>query len=171
MAFLIPDYCFETVYDISPEFLLENGIKAVILDIDNTMVPYEIADATEENLKWLGGLENVGIKASFVSNNHKERVERYRSLTGLPAFYDSRKPLGKGIKAALKAMNVLPENTAIIGDQIFTDVLAGNFSGIRLTLLVKPIRDKKNPFCRFKRLLEKPLLAVYRKREKKRNSK
>ncbi len=168
MALLIPDYCFDTIYDITPELLRGNGIEAVILDIDNTMVPYETAKATVENLRWLENLKKVGIKAAFVSNNHRERVEKYAESTGLSAYPDSGKPLRKGITAAISGMETTPDKAAIIGDQIFTDVLAGNIAGIRITILVKPIKDKRDPLCRFKRLLEKPLLAVYRKREKRR---
>lgn len=171
MGFFVPDCYFNTVYDITPEFLKSKGIEGIILDIDNTLVPYEIPEPTSENLMWLSAMDGAGIKYSFVSNNHRERVELFNKNILCPAFYDSGKPLKKSCRRALDAMALRPEKTAIIGDQIFTDVLAGRFAGLGLTVLVKPIKDKTSLFFRFKRFLEKPVLKAYIKREKKKQRK
>lgn len=167
MGFFVPDYYFDTVYEVTPELLKSHGIKGVILDIDNTLVPYEIPEPTEENVAWLKGMWEAGIKTAFVSNNHKERVELYNRELCCPAFYDSGKPLKKACKRALEAMELAASETAIIGDQVFTDVVAGRNSRLGCAILVKPIKDKTNLFFRFKRLLEKPVIATYKRRTKK----
>ena len=167
MGFFVPDYYYATVYEVTPELLKAHGIKGLILDIDNTLVPYEIPEPTAENRKWLGVMHENGIKTAFVSNNHKDRVELYNKSVGCPAFYDSGKPFKKACKKALDAMDLKPEEVAIIGDQVLTDVVCGRNAKLKLCILVKPIKDKTNLFFKSKRLLEKPVLAVYRRRNSK----
>ncbi len=167
MGFFVPDLYFDTVYEVTPEMLSSNGVKGVILDIDNTLVPYEIAEPTAKVREWLSNMWDAGIKTAFVSNNHKERVELFNKELGCPAFYDSGKPSKKSCMSALSAMGVDPKECAIIGDQVFTDVLAGRRSSLRMAILVKPIKDRTDLFCKSKRLLEKPVLFVYKRRNKK----
>ena len=160
---LVPDLYCDDIYGITPEYLKEKGVEAVILDIDNTLVPYEIAEPTDEVRAWLTALNEAGIKTAFVSNNHAPRVELFNKTLGYPAFPDSGKPFKKACRAAMEAMGSKPENTAIIGDQVFTDVLAGRNAGLNCALLVKPIKDKTNLFFRTKRLMEVPILKKYKK--------
>ena len=167
MGLFVPDYYFDTVYEVTPELLAERGVKGLILDIDNTLVPYEIPEPTEENVAWLKGMWDAGIKTAFVSNNHRERVELYNKNLGCPAFFDSGKPLKKACKRALEAMSLCASEVAIIGDQVFTDVVAGRNSHLCCAILVKPIKDKTSLFFRFKRFLEKPVIATYNRRNKK----
>ncbi len=166
MGFFVPDLYFDTVYEVKPEMLASRGVKALILDIDNTLVPYEIPEPTAEVRAWLNGMWNAGIKTAFVSNNHKERVEFFNKELGCPAFYDSGKPLKKSCVRALSALGVTPSECAIIGDQVFTDVVAGRISSLNMAILVKPIKDKTSLFFRFKRLLEKPVIAKYNRKNK-----
>lgn len=167
MGLFVPEYYFDTVYEVTPSLLCERGIKGLILDIDNTLVPYEIPEPTAENVEWLKGMWDAGIKTAFVSNNHKERVELYNKELGCPAFYDSGKPMKKACKRALDAMGVSAGEAAIIGDQVFTDVVAGRNSGLAMAILVKPIKDKTNLFFRFKRFLERPVIFTYKRRMRK----
>ena len=160
---LVPDLYCDDIYGITPEYLKDRGVEAVILDIDNTLVPYEIAEPTDEVRAWLTALNEAGIKTAFVSNNHAPRVELFNKTLGYPAFPDSGKPFKKACRAAMEAMGSKPENTAIIGDQVFTDVLAGRNAGLNCALLVKPIKDKTNLFFRTKRLMEVPILKKYKK--------
>ena len=160
---LVPELYCDDIYGITPEYIKEKGVCAVILDIDNTLVPYEIAEPTDEVRAWLNSLTEAGIKVAFVSNNHAPRVEKFNESLGFPAFPDSGKPFKKACRAAMEAMGSAPENTAIIGDQVFTDVLAGRNAGLAAAFLVKPIKDKRNLFFRAKRLLEVPVLKKYKK--------
>ncbi len=162
----VPDLYFDTVFEVTPEMLTEKGIKALILDIDNTLVPYEIPEPTEEIRAWLESMWNVGIKTAFVSNNHAPRVELFNLTLGCPAFPDSGKPLKKCCAKAIDALGVSKDEIAIIGDQVFTDVLAGRNCGLKMAILVKPIKDKTNLFFRFKRLLEKPVIRKYKRKHR-----
>ncbi len=167
---LVPELYFDDIYSITPRLLSDRGIDAVILDIDNTLVPYEIAEPTEEVRAWLSALNSAGIKAAFVSNNHPPRVELFNRTLGLLAFPDSKKPLKRSCRTALKALGADPKRTAVIGDQIFTDVLAGRLSGLACAILVKPIKDKTDLLTRFKRKLEIPILKKYARRQRKRSA-
>ena len=168
MGFFVPDFYYDTIYDVTPELLIERGVKGIILDIDNTLVPYEIPEPTEEVRAWLQLMTDSGMKIAFVSNNHAPRVELFNKTLSFPAFPDSGKPLKKSCLKALAAMECTAGEVALIGDQVFTDVLAGKVAKMNTTVLVKPINDKKNLFFRFKRLLEKPVIYTYNRREKKR---
>lgn len=158
----IPDRIFDNFYDITPEYLSELGIRAVVSDIDNTLAPYEIAEPTERIVSWIRSLETAGIKIAFLSNNHADRVELFNKTIGVPAYPDAGKPGKKGITLAMRELGVTPGETLMLGDQIFTDVLTGKRVGAR-AFLVPPIKDKKTLFFRAKRLLEKPFLRMYYK--------
>lgn len=171
MGLFVPDFYYDTVYDITPELLISRGVKGIILDIDNTLVPYEIPEPTEEVRGWLKLMSDSGMKIAFVSNNHAPRVELFNKSLSFPAFPDSGKPLKKSCLKALEAMECKASEVALIGDQVFTDVLAGRIAGVNTTVLVKPIKDKKNLFFRFKRLLEKPVIHTYNRRQKRKTEK
>ena len=160
---LIPDKIFNTFEDLNVEFLKENGIEALILDVDNTLIPYEETEPPVRVTNWLNEVTAAGIKVSFVTNNHRKRLETFNKTLGFPAFHDSCKPFLRNMRKAMRAMNAKPETTANMGDQIFTDTWAGKRLHVR-SFLVPPIKDKRDLFTRFKRLLEKPFVRAYYKR-------
>ena len=162
---LLPDYYFETFDKVDAEFLTSIGVKAILLDVDNTLEPYENPLPTEKVLLWFEDLKAAGIKAAIVSNNGKERIELFNKDLGLVAFYKAKKPFKKRLKMAMERLDVLPEETIFMGDQIFTDVLAARNAKIR-AILVPPIKDKTDVFTKFKRLLEKSIMRKYRKKHK-----
>ena len=166
MPFFAPDYYFETYAGASVEFLKNAGIRALVLDIDNTLEPYENADPSEGVRAWFSALSEAGISAAFVSNNGKERVERFNKDLGKIAYYKAKKPFPCKIKRAIREMGVSKSETLFMGDQIFTDVCAARFAGIRAAL-VPPIKDKTDVLTRFKRLLERPIMKCYFRRNKK----
>ena len=162
---LTPDYFFEKFTDITPEFLQSIGIKALVIDIDNTLAPYEQELPDEKTIKWFSALAENGIKATLISNNSPERIAKYNSLLSLSAIPEANKPSTKAIIKAMAEMGVTAENTAGLGDQLLTDTLAVHRLDM-LSLIVPPINDKKTLFFRFKRLLEKPFIKrYYKKRE------
>lgn len=167
LDFFQPDFYFEKYSDISLDFLKKNGIKTLLLDVDNTLAPYEQAEPSEENLLWLNSLKKECISFAFISNNSSDaRIVRFNEKIGVPAFAKSSKPFAKrSIDRALLALGSKKEESAFVGDQIFTDVLAGKIYGMR-AILVPPIKDKKNLFFRFKRALEKPVLNSFFKKRK-----
>ena len=162
MNFFYPDYYFDDIYQAPAELFLENGIKGIIFDIDNTLAPYEMEKPDEKLTKYLYSLTDAGIKIAFVSNNHKERVEAF-NIFGCYGAYDAAKPACGAIKRAMKEMGTDKNTTALCGDQIFTDVFAGKRLGL-FCVLVKPIKDKTTLFFRTKRFLEKPILKSYLKK-------
>ena len=162
----IPEYRFETFDMANAAFLSENGIKGIILDIDNTPEPYEHPHPSEHVKKWLNSLSEHGIKAAIVSNNGKERVELFNKDLGLPAYYKAKKPFKKNLIKAMADMGRKPEECALMGDQIFTDVWAAHNAKIK-AILVPPIKDKRDLFNRFIRLLERPIIKKYEKRKNK----
>ena len=164
----IPDHRFSTFDCVTVDFLLNEGIRGLILDIDNTLEPYEHDLPGVHVIAWLEELGKNGISAAFVSNNNKERVDLFNESLGLPAYYKSGKPFKKNLLLAMKAMGTDKTNTALMGDQVFTDVWGAHNAGIK-AILVPPIKDKRDLFTRFKRLLEKPFLRKYEKRRRKLN--
>lgn len=161
---LIPDCIFPDYRSVTVGFLREQGISALLLDIDNTLAPYEDAEPNDELRTWLRTLAEDGVRIAFVSNNRPSRVERFNRTLGYPAYPRARKPLRKIPARALAELGSTKAQTAVMGDQIFTDVLTGRRLGTR-TILVPPIRDKRDLFTRFKRLCERPILRAYIKRE------
>ena len=162
----VPDFRFLTFDEASADFLFENGVKGIILDIDNTLEPYENALPGEHVIAWLASLSVRGISAAIVSNNNRERVEKFNENLKLPAYAKAKKPFKKNLLAAMADMGTTPENTVLMGDQVFTDVWAAHNAGIK-AILVPPIKDKRDIFTRTKRLLEKPILKKYEKRKNK----
>ena len=162
---LMPDYMFRKFDDVTPEFLESIGVSALIIDIDNTLAPYEQPQPDERIFAWVEGMRAHGVKMTLMSNNDRERVELFNRDLGLPAYADCGKPKTKNLVLAIEKMGATLENSASIGDQLLTDALAAHLLGIP-AYIVPPIKDKKNLFFRFKRLLEKPYVRKYKKLEK-----
>ena len=167
---LTPEYVFSTYRDVTPEFLTSLGIKALLIDIDNTLAPYEQDLPDESIISWFESLKKAGISAALISNNHPPRVELFNSLLSLPAYPDCGKPGSKYLLAAMEEMGSTPENTAGLGDQLLTDTLAVHRLDM-ISIIVPPIKDKRSLFFRFKRLLERPFMRRYRRLQKKGNRK
>lgn len=159
----IPDHMFEKFDDVTPEFLRAEGIGFLLIDIDNTLAPYEEPLPNERVKAWFAAIEAAGIRAILVSNNHADRVELFNSELGLPAFADCHKPSPRRLRKLVDSFGAKLSETSALGDQIFTDVWGAKKMGAR-AIMVPPIRDKKTLFFRAKRLLEKPFLRMYRKR-------
>lgn len=162
---LVPDYCFDKFDDVSPEFLRSIGIRALLIDIDNTLAPYEQDVPDEHIIKWFDALRAAGISASLISNNGSERVELFNRELRLPAFPKSKKPSRRCLLRAMEAMGSSASDTAALGDQLLTDALGAHRLGL-VAIIVPPIKDKKNLLFRFKRLLERPYMKKYGKKNK-----
>lgn len=163
---LVPEYKFNTFDEASAEFLVSIGVKGVLLDVDNTLEPYEHPTPGENVLKWLDSLRAAGIRTAIVSNNNSERIDLFNREIGMPAYAKAGKPFKKNLLRAMADIGTAREETVFMGDQILTDVWAAHNAGIK-AILVPPINDKKDAFTKFKRLLEKPIIKKYEKRNKK----
>lgn len=157
---LTPNAYVNSIYNITSEGLKKRGIYGVILDIDNTLVATHTKNADKKIIDYINYLNKNGIYTIIVSNARKKRVEMFCKPLNIEYVYKALKPFGKGFERALKLMearNIQRKNIAIIGDQLFTDILGGNLQGL-YTILIKPI-DLNEPFpIRIKRIFEKPFL-------------
>ncbi len=162
----VPEYFFDTFDMADADFLLGIGVKGIILDVDNTLEPYENPKPGERVLAWLESLKENGISAAIVSNNNKERIDLFNAELGLPAYSKGGKPSRKNLIKAMTDMGTTKENTILMGDQIFTDVWAAHNAGIA-AILVPPIKDKRDILTRFKRLLERPVMRKYKRIKRK----
>ena len=125
---------------IPPAALAARGIKLVLADLDNTLAPYGETCPSPEILAWKAGLEAEGIALFLLSNSRKPgRAQRFAEALGIPYEGHAGKPKVGGFQRAMARMGAAPEETAIVGDQIFTDIWGGNRAGV-LTLLVHPIQ-------------------------------
>ena len=154
-----------SVLEVRPEELAERGIEGVILDLDNTLVRWAREELTDDILAWVESLRAAGIKFCLLSNSVlSRRVERVAQVFGCPNIRKAQKPRPDGFHRAMRAMNTTVTTTAVIGDQMFTDIIGGNRVGI-YTILVKPIAKREFVYTR---LVHRPpetlLLRLFRKR-------
>ncbi|MBE6837486.1 MAG: YqeG family HAD IIIA-type phosphatase [Ruminococcus sp.] len=152
-----PTYVFDKVKDIEPEFLKTRGIKALLLDLDNTLTTHNNPIPPQDSLDWIEKMKNAGIEMMIVSNNCAERVIPFAEKLGLPFTERGLKPLPRGYSQAMKKLDLKKNQVAAVGDQIFTDVLGANLKGIR-SFFVFPIEPETSLPFRFKRMCEKPFL-------------
>ena len=163
---IYPKEYFNSVKDIKIEFLNKNNIKGLILDVDNTLIDYH-QNFAEEVKQWLKNLQGQGMKLCLLSNsNKKEKVKKIADEFGIPYRIFAKKPLKSGFLKVQKQMKEKTENIAVIGDQIFTDVIGGNRCGF-FTILVEPIHEKDYWFTAWKRPIEEKIKNNYQAKEKK----
>lgn len=155
-------YC-KNVLEVTPEILKENNIKALILDVDNTLLDFDlkIIDGLEN---WGKTMKENGIKCIILSNSNKEtKVKMVADLLGIEYIKFAMKPLKRGFKLAQKRLEIPNENIAAIGDQIFTDVIGANRSKM-FSILVKPLAEKDLWMTRVKRPIENLVIKKYLKK-------
>lgn len=158
---LIPDYSFKSICDVSPEFLISLGISLLLLDLDNTIAPYGTLKPEKDIAKWARNMMNNGIELFIVTNNRgSKRVESLAAAFGADYIMGANKPFAVGIKKALSQLGRKPEETALAGDQIYTDVLAANCAGV-VSIVVEPIK-LRNPALNLRYWLEAPFRAMSR---------
>lgn len=143
-----------TVYDIDLAALLVRGIQGIILDLDNTIVPWGARQAPAELLRWVASARAMGLHLCIVSNNRGSRVRALAAALGLPAVTGALKPRRGAIRRALSVMGTTPVTTALVGDQLFTDILGGNRLGLH-TILVRPQGRREFFLTRATRFLER----------------
>lgn len=123
---------------VDPAELAAAGVRLVLLDRDNTCVPRDTRTPPAAVLSWLESVRAAGIKTCLVSNNfHSDQVMASASELGCEAVHHAMKPAPFALEAAMRRMGEPPEATLMVGDQVFTDVVAGNLAGVRC-VLVRP---------------------------------
>ena len=159
---LLPAAQCGSITDLSTDFLKTHGIKLLMLDFDNTIVPYTTNVPTAQVLDWLQRMKQTDIQLCVVSNSRKMRVREFCDQYGLDCITHSKKPFPKGIRICMGRYGVSPAACALAGDQIFTDVLGANGCGVR-SILVKAI-DNHNFWLKARHVLELPFIYMAKKR-------
>lgn len=153
----MPDFAVEAVYDLTVESLRRHGIKAVLVDLDNTLIAWNNPDGTPEMRAWLHELRDAGIIVVVVSNNTQKRVARAVEKFDIDYVYWALKPFNIGIRRAMKKYYLKPEETVMVGDQLMTDIRAAHRAGIR-SILVKRLVEHDSINTKINRLREKRVL-------------
>lgn len=157
-----PDQDIENVYCIPFEELYQKGIRGVIFDIDNTLVPHG-APADEQVKALFKRLREMGMATCLLSNNREPRVRPFAEAVGSEYICDARKPEIVNYQNAMKRMQTDTTSTVFVGDQVFTDIWGAKRTGIP-NILVKPIHPSEEVQIVFKRKLERIVLYFYRKK-------
>ena len=138
-----PDMSCHRVTDISLGELHDIGIKGLLLDLDNTITAWHKTEVTESMREWLRDLKDNGFAVCIVSNNRERRVKKIAEQLGLPYFFSAAKPRRKGYRRAAALLNIPLPQLAMVGDQLFTDVLGGNRAGL-FTIFVEYIHPQEH---------------------------
>ena len=164
---LFPERMYASVDEVPFESEYGAGVRGIIFDIDNTLVPHGApADAHAESL--FAKLRMLGFRFCLISNNHEARVRPFAERVNALFECDAGKPLRRGYLRAMELMGTTQKETLFIGDQILTDVWGANRVGIR-SFLIYPVARHTDPLqVRLKRLLEIPVLYFFRRRQRRR---
>ncbi len=161
---LLPRGVYPSVAAIRPEALAGRGVRLVLADLDNTLVPYRVLEPSPAVRDWIAALERKGITLFVLSNSRKPgRAQSFAETMGLPYQGRSGKPKRGGYLRAMERMDCKPSETVMVGDQIFTDVLGANRAGVT-PLLVEPIRLAGNPGRYLRYAAETPFRMLGRRR-------
>lgn len=163
---IYPKELLNKVEEITIEFIQKNKLKALILDVDNTLIDYN-KNLAEEKVQWAKNLKGQGVKLYILSNsNNKEKVEKVANTLNIPYVLFARKPFKKGFLTIQKELKLNSEQIGVVGDQIFTDVIGGNRCKM-FTILVEPIDKKDLLITAWKRPIEEKIKQKFRKTKEK----
>ncbi|NMB42043.1 MAG: YqeG family HAD IIIA-type phosphatase [Firmicutes bacterium] len=161
--YLCPKQYVEGIHEINLQWLESKGIKGLILDLDNTLVPWNECTVFPEIEEWIEEIKEIGFRACIVSNNNSQRGRDLSELFDFPAFWKAVKPRRRAFRKALDLMGVKPSQAAVVGDQVFTDVLGGNRLGL-YTILVQPLSRREFLGTMYVRKVERLVLRGLRRR-------
>ncbi len=159
---LLPKLRVEKLTDVTVELLHKRGISLLMMDFDNTIVPYTTNDPTDKMACWLRSMLSSPIQLCVVSNSKRDRVKIFCEKYGLDCITHAKKPFSRGISQCLEKYGKKPTQCAIAGDQIFTDTLGGNCAGLT-SILVKPIHNH-TIWLKLRHVAEQPFIFAARKR-------
>ena len=154
---LLPRHIYPALTAIDPGKLRSDGVRLLMLDFDNTIVPYTTDEPTDEMERWLDMASQSDIRICVVSNSKRGRVVAFCARRGIDCITHAKKPFSRGIRQALAAYPQA-KKPALVGDQIYTDVLGAGFAGVR-SILVKPIHLHKW-YLKLRHWAELPWIAI-----------
>ena len=160
---LLTKLIVDELTDLSPELLKSRKIRLLMMDFDNTIVPYTTNVPTEKMAAWLTAMNGSDIQLCVVSNSHNDRVPTFCRKYGIDCIVRAKKPAGKGIRQCLSRYQIPADEAALVGDQIDTDVLGGNCAGVQ-SILVKAICNH-NLLLKARHVLELPFISAARNRK------
>lgn len=166
----IPFAIAKSVYAIPLSYYKDNGIECIFLDLDNTLASYKDKIPSQEAKDLIKSLKEAGLKVAIASNNTSKRVNDFAEDLRIPAYCNLRKPFGGPLKKVMEKEKIDPNKTVLIGDQIMTDVYAGNRAGIKVILCnplteLDPIWTKINRFLgkgKMTKLYQKPYIDLWK---------
>ena len=159
---LLPTFITPKLTDLTPQQLRSWEIQLLMMDFDNTIVPYTTSTPTEEMDRWLREMAASDIQLCVVSNSKKDRVKVFCGQYGIDCITHSRKPFRKGIRQCLNKYKFPPSHCALVGDQIFTDTLGAN--GLHVTSILVDAIDNHNIWLKLRHVAELPFIFLARKR-------
>lgn len=165
LRWLTPDAYYDSIYDIELGTLAQLGVKGLIIDLDNTLIPRGKKVTPRKLIDWLDQIESKGLRVCIVSNNTNTRGKDISGKVKRPVISMARKPSRAAFKKALDILKTPEEETVVIGDQIFTDVFGGSRMGLK-TILVVPLEGRDFIATVFMRKLERMVLKRLQKQNK-----
>ena len=159
---LLPKLITGELTDLTPEILKANHVRLLMLDFDNTIVPYTTDIPTEKMSAWLQDMNASDIQLCVVSNSKRDRVKVFCGKYGIDCITHAKKPFTKGIKACLEKYGIPAHEAALVGDQIYTDTFGANNAGC-MPILVRAI-DNHNIWLKLRHVAELPFIFAARKR-------
>jgi len=158
LNWLQPNLILNSVQDITPELLRQHGLQSLLLDVDSTLKRYRATEILPETVQWIESLQEIGIRFCIISNGRTHRIRPIAEQINVDFVAPAMKPFPFGCQRAIKGMGFDPKATAIVGDQVFADILAGKFAKI-FTILVTPIHpEEERWYTRIKRPFERWVL-------------
>lgn len=158
--FLYPGAYVDSAFKIDYEYLWKRGFRGLLFDVDNTLTMHNV-DAERREANFFVHLRKLGFKTVILSNNKRERVEPFAKLLKTPFIHRAHKPLSRAYINAMKMIGTNIDNTLFVGDQLYTDIVGANVVGLK-SILVRPISSKEAFWIKLKRIIEIPVLAMYK---------
>ena len=160
--YLLPRLMTDSLTDLTPELLREKNVRLLMLDFDNTIVPYTTDVPTADMERWLSRMNASEIQICVVSNSHKNRVPAFCQARGIDCITHAKKPFSKGIRECLEKYGISAGQAALVGDQIYTDTLGANCAGVT-SILIKAIHNHTF-WLKARHVLELPFIFIARNR-------
>lgn len=161
MSIFRPTKIVERITDVTPSMLHEMDVKAVLLDVDNTLTSYQSHEPVKGAVEWTHQMSAEGFQLLIVSNNYQSRVEPFAAKFGIGFITFAMKPLPFGYIKAKGLLKMEASDCVIIGDQVFTDITGANMSGMK-SILLSPVEQENSAFFKLRRHLEKPIREKYK---------
>lgn len=159
LKLLHPDLYLDNIYSLDLEYIKKKNIKGLLIDLDNTLLPWNCSDISQDLLDWIKKCKDRGLSLCIVSNNRAGRINECARQLDIPAVIGAIKPCRKAFLKGLSILGINNDQAAVIGDQIFTDVFGAKRMGM-FAILVKPASQKEFVWTRLIRRLENIILKI-----------